>query len=186
MPYHELNVAAPIAKAVRAIGLEWFSPFVELGALIGLMRVILVLLYGQSRIFAAMAADGLLPPLFARVHPTLKTPYVSQLVIGGIIAVVAAMAPIDLLSELVGMGTLFAFILVCAAVIYLRSAEPLTYRPFRVPQVPWLPILGILSCLWPYVGPGAGHLVASRGLAHDRAGRLFLLSPVHSRLIGKS
>jgi APA family basic amino acid/polyamine antiporter len=147
VPYPELNVPDPVAKGVRVIGHEWFSLFIELGALIGLTTVILVLLYGQSRIFAAMANDGLLPPLFARVHPTLRTPYISQLVIGGLVAVVAAVAPIDVLSQLVGVGTLFAFILVCAAVIYLRSAEPKVPRPFRVPHVPWVPLLGILSCL---------------------------------------
>src|SRR5258705_344620 len=108
VPYAELNVADPVAKGVRVIGHEWFSLFIELGALIGLTTVILVLLYGQSRIFAAMANDGLLPPLFARVHLTLRTPYISQLVIGGLVAVVAAVAPIDVLSQLVGVGTLFA------------------------------------------------------------------------------
>ncbi len=186
VPYSELNVADPIAKAVRAIGLAWFSLFVELGALIGLTTVILVLLYGQSRIFAAMAADGLLPPLFARVHSRLKTPYVSQLVIGGIVAVVAAVAPIDLLSELVGVGTLFAFILVCAAVIYLRSAEPLTYRPFRVPQVPWLPILGILSCLG--LMSGLTPVTWLRLVAWLMIGLVvyFSYGRFHSRLIGKS
>jgi APA family basic amino acid/polyamine antiporter len=85
VPYAELNVPDPVAKGVRVIGHEWFSLFIELGALIGLTTVILVLLYGQSRIFAAMANDGLLPPLFARVHPTLRTPYISQLVIGGLV-----------------------------------------------------------------------------------------------------
>ena len=147
VPYPQLNVPDPVVQGVRVIGHEWFSLFIELGALIGLTTVILVLLYGQSRIFAAMAKDGLLPPLFARVHPRLRTPYISQLVIGSLVAVVAAVAPIDVLSQLVGVGTLFAFILVCAAVIYLRSAEPRVPRPFRVPHVPWVPLLGILACL---------------------------------------
>ena len=147
VPYAELNVADPVAKGVRVIGLPWFSVFIELGALIGLTTVILVLLYGQSRIFAAMAKDGLLPPVFARVHPTLRTPYISQILIGLVVAATAAVAPIDVLSELVGVGTLFAFILVCIAVIYLRQADPHVPRPFRVPQVPWLPLLGILACL---------------------------------------
>ena len=131
-------------------------------------------------------ADGLLPPLFARVHPRLRTPYVSQLVIGGIVAVVAAVAPIDLLSELVGVGTLFAFILVCAAVIYLRSAEPLTYRPFRVPQVPWLPILGILSCLG--LMSGLTPVTWLRLVAWLVIGLVvyFSYGRFHSRLIGKS
>jgi APA family basic amino acid/polyamine antiporter len=147
VPYPELNVPDPVAKGVRAIGLEWFSAFIELGALIGLTTVILVLLYGQSRIFAAMANDGLLPPVFARVHPTLRTPYISQLVIGLIVSIVAAVAPIDVLSELVGVGTLFAFILVCVSVIYLRTSDPKVPRPFCVPNVPWVPLLGIVACL---------------------------------------
>ena len=147
MPYAELNVPDPVAKGVRVIGLPWFSVFIELGALIGLTTVILVLLYGQSRIFAAMANDGLLPPVFARVHPTLRTPYISQILIGLVVAATAAVAPIDVLSELVGVGTLFAFILVCIAVIYLRQADPHVPRPFRVPHVPLLPLLGIMACL---------------------------------------
>ena len=152
VPYAQLNVPDPVAKGVRAIGLGWFSVVVDLGALIGLTTVILVLLYGQGRIFATMSNDGLLPAVCARIHPTFRTPYVSQLVIGGIVALVAAVAPIDVLSELVGVGTLFAFILVCAAVIYLRSAEPKVPRPFRVPHVPWLPLAGILSCLGLMIG----------------------------------
>jgi APA family basic amino acid/polyamine antiporter len=147
VPYPELNVADPIAKGVDAIGQHWFAVFVDLGALIGLTTVILVLLYGQSRVFASMAGDGLLPSVFAHVHPTLRTPWISQLLIGFIVAATAAVAPIGLLGELAGVGTLFAFILVCGAVIWLRRIEPETYRPFRVPHVPWVPLLGILSCL---------------------------------------
>ena len=113
-----------------------------------------MLLYGQSRIFATIANDGLLPPVFARIHPRHGTPWISQLVIGVGVAIVAATTPIDALSRLVGAGTLFAFILVCIAVIYLRRAEPHTPRPFRVPWVPWLPMLGILFCLGLLAGLG--------------------------------
>jgi APA family basic amino acid/polyamine antiporter len=152
VPYGELNVPDPITKGVRAIGLGWFSVVIDLGALIGLTTVILVLLYGQGRIFSSMARDGLLPPVCARIHPRFNTPYVSQITIGVIVAAVAAVAPIDTLSELVGVGTLFAFIMVCGAVIYLRSAEPHVPRPFRVPNVPWLPLGGILACLVLMIG----------------------------------
>jgi APA family basic amino acid/polyamine antiporter len=152
IPYGQLNVPDPIAKGVRAIGLGWFSAVIDLGALIGLTTVILVLLYGQGRVFSAMARDGLLPPACARIHPRFNTPYVSQVTIGVIVAAVSAVAPIDVLSELVGVGTLFAFIMVCGAVIYLRSAEPLVPRPFRVPKVPWLPLAGIVACLALMVG----------------------------------
>ena len=155
VPYPKLNVADPVVEGARAIGLPWLSLLIEVGALLGLTTVILVLLYGQSRIFATMANDGLLPPVFARIHPRLGTPWISQLIIGVGVAIVAATTPIDTLSKLVGAGTLFAFILVCIAVIYLRRVEPGTPRPFRTPWVPWLPILGILSCLGLLVGLGA-------------------------------
>ena len=147
VPYTELAVPDPIAKGVDAIGLAWFSVLIKLGALTGLTTVILVLLYGQSRIFFTMSSDGLMPTLFSRVHPTLKTPYLSQLLIGIIVAVVAALTPIDVLGEMVSIGTLFAFVLVCGAVMYLRRSDADVARPFRAPGVPWVPILGILFCL---------------------------------------
>ncbi len=147
VPYKDLNVPDPIAKGVDAIGIGWFSVLIKLGALTGLTTVILVSLYGQSRIFYTMASDGLLPKLFAHVHPTLQTPYRSQALIGVLVAIVAALVPIDILGEMVSIGTLAAFILVCGSVIYLRRSEREMHRPFRVPGVPVVPILGILSCL---------------------------------------
>jgi APA family basic amino acid/polyamine antiporter len=147
VPYGELNVPDPIAKGVDAIGLTWFSVLIKIGALTGLTTVILVLLYGQSRIFFTMSQDGLLPPLFARVHPRLQTPHLSQIMIGTIVAIVAALTPISVLGEMVSIGTLFAFVLVCGAVIYLRRSDAEASRPFRVPGVPIVPVLGILFCL---------------------------------------
>jgi len=147
VPYGELNVPDPIAKGVDAIGLTWFSVLIKIGALTGLTTVILVLLYGQSRIFFTMSQDGLLPRLFARVHPRLQTPHLSQIMIGTIVAIVAALTPISVLGEMVSIGTLFAFILVCGAVIYLRRSDSDASRPFRVPGVPIVPVLGILFCL---------------------------------------
>jgi APA family basic amino acid/polyamine antiporter len=147
VPFAELGVPDPIAKGVDVIGVGWFSVLIKLGALVGLTTVILVLLYGQSRIFFTMSNDGLLPPLFSRVHPRLHTPYLSQLMIGLIVAVVAALTPIDILGEMVSIGTLFAFVLVCGAVVYLRRSDAEVARPFRVPNVPWVPLLGILFCL---------------------------------------
>jgi APA family basic amino acid/polyamine antiporter len=145
--YTELAVPDPIAKGVDVIGLPWFSVLIKLGALTGLTTVILVLLYGQSRIFFTMSSDGLMPAVFSRVHPTLRTPYLSQLLIGTIVACVAALTPIEVLGEMVSIGTLFAFVLVCGAVIYLRRSDADVPRPFRVPNAPWVPILGILFCL---------------------------------------
>ncbi|HEY0184490.1 MAG TPA: amino acid permease [Rhodopila sp.] len=147
VPYTQLNVADPIAKGVDVIGLTWFSVLIKIGALCGLTTVILVLLYGQSRIFYTIAHDGLLPGLFAHVHPRLQTPYLSQILIGVIVAITAAVVPIEVLGELVSIGTLFAFLLVCGAVIYLRRSDSEALRPFRVPGVPVVPILGILFCL---------------------------------------
>ena len=152
VPYRELNVPAPIGLAVERIGQPWLSFLIQVGALVGITTAILVLLYGQSRIFAIMAQDRLMPPLFARLHPTLKTPWASQLLIGVVVAAVAATAPIETLSELVGVGTLFAFLMVCVAVVRLRTLEPHAPRPFRVPAVPLVPVLGILSCLGLMVG----------------------------------
>jgi APA family basic amino acid/polyamine antiporter len=147
VPYAELNVPDPIARGVDAIGMNWFSILIKIGALTGLTTVILVLLYGQSRIFFTMAEDGLLPGMFAHVHARLKTPHRSQIMIGAIVAIVAAFTPINVLGEMVSIGTLFAFVLVCGAVIYLRHSDSRAKRPFRVPAVPVVPLLGILFCL---------------------------------------
>ena len=147
VPYTELGVPDPIAKAVDVIGLTWFSVLIKIGALAGLTTVILVLLYGQSRIFFQIAKDGLLPKLFSDVHPTLGTPHKSQLMIGVIVAIVAALTPIDILGEMVSIGTLFAFVLVCGAVVYLRKSDADVSRPFRTPGVPFVPVLGIAFSL---------------------------------------
>lgn len=145
--YKDLNVADPIAKGVDALGIGWFSAFIKIGAITGITTVTLVLLYGQSRIFFTMARDGLLPPLFSKLHPSCGTPYRSQILIGSVVALIAGTFPIGLLGEMVSIGTLFAFVLVCAAVIYLRRSEAARHRPFRAPFVPVVPILGILMCL---------------------------------------
>ncbi len=120
---------------------------IKIGALSGLTTVILVLLYGQSRIFFQIAKDGLLPRLFSDVHPSLGTPWKSQLMIGIVVAIVAALTPIDILGEMVSIGTLFAFVLVCGAVIYLRKSDAEIARPFRTPGVPVVPVLGIAFSL---------------------------------------
>ena len=145
--YRELNVADPISKGVDALGLGWFSAVIKIGALTGITTVILVLLYGQSRIFYTISRDGLLPGVFSRVHPRFGTPYLSQMLIGSCVALIAGVVPIGLLGEMVSIGTLFAFALVCGAVLYLRRSDGGAERPFRAPGVPAVPILGILMCL---------------------------------------
>ena len=147
VPYRDLDVADPIARAVDTLGLGGFGVAVKLGALVGLTTATLTALYGQARIFYAMARDGLLPGLFARVHPVTRVPVASQGVIGLLTAVVAGLVPIGVLGELVSIGTLLAFGLVCATVPILRHTQPDRPRPFRVPAAPLTAGLGILSCL---------------------------------------
>ncbi|MFD0936371.1 APC family permease, partial [Methylobacterium trifolii] len=147
VPYRELDVADPIARAVDAIGLGGFAVAIKLGALVGLTTSTLTALYGQARVFYAMARDGLLPGAFARVNPATRVPVLSQGLIGLFTALVASLVPIEVLGELVSIGTLLAFCLVCVSVLILRRTDPGRPRPFRVPAAPLVAGLGILSCL---------------------------------------
>ncbi len=147
--YTTLNVPQPVAVAVEAAGgaLDWLVPLVDFGATLGLGTVVLVLLLGQSRIFYSMSRDGMLPGVFAKVHPRFRTPYISTIIIGSLAAVLAAFLPHNLLVELVSIGTLAAFILVCTSVLVLRKTMPDVPRPFRTPWVPFVPVGGIIVCL---------------------------------------
>jgi basic amino acid/polyamine antiporter, APA family len=146
VPYQQLNNPAPIALAVDAIGLEWFAMLVKLGAIAGLSSVMLVLLYGQTRIFYTMSRDGLIPKVFASVHPKLKTPWINTLIVGVIAMYFAGFMSLDSLANLTNVGTLAAFGMVCITVVYLRYARPHMKRPFKTPLFPVLPILGALMC----------------------------------------
>ena len=146
--YSALSEKAPLADAFNATGAHWLSGFISLGAVAGLTSVTLLLLMGQSRVFFAMSRDGLLPPAFSRVHPRFKTPYRSTILLGSVVAVFAAVIPLKALAELVNIGTLAAFILVCLGVIILRRTRPDLPRAFRTPAVPYVPIAAILACLW--------------------------------------
>ncbi|MBL8661039.1 MAG: amino acid permease [Rhodospirillales bacterium] len=152
VPYPQLNVPDPIAKGIDVIGVPWLAVLVKIGALLGLTSVILVFLYGQSRIFFTMAGDGLLPPAFRVVHARFHTPYLGHLILGLAVGVVGGLVPIGILGELVSIGTLFAFVVVCAGIIYLRRAQPDLPRPFRCPAVPWVPAAGIASCVFLMIG----------------------------------
>ena len=146
--YSKLNDPAPIVVAIAAAGssLAWLRYAVEVGSLAGLASVVLVMLMGQPRVFYSMSRDGLLPEVFGRVHPRYKTPYITTIMTGTIAAIVSGLFPIGLLGQLVSIGTLLAFVIVCAGVWILRVREPNTPRSFKTPLVPLVPILGILSC----------------------------------------
>jgi len=146
--YQDLNVPQPVYVAIAAAGpaLKWLTYFINIGAILGLASVVLVMLMGQPRIFFSMSRDGLLPEIFGRVHPRFQTPYVTTIVTGVVAAAVAGFFPIALLGELVSIGTLLAFVIVCFGVMILRYVRPNIPRPFRTPMVPVVPILGIVIC----------------------------------------
>jgi APA family basic amino acid/polyamine antiporter len=146
--YTQLNDPAPIAVAINALGpkLAWLRVLVKIGAIAGLSSVILVMLLGQPRIFYTMSKDGLLPPVFSAVHPKFRTPWIAQILTGAIAMLVAGLFPIGLLGELVSIGTLLAFAIVCAGVFVLRFTDPEIHRPFRTPAFWLVAPLGILSC----------------------------------------
>lgn len=148
VPYTELNDPAPIAKAVNQIGLPWFAVLVKIGAIAGLSSVVLVLLYGQTRIFYTMSRDGMLPPVLSRVHPKYRTPWINTLIVGVCAAGAAGFTSLNALSDLTNVGSLAAFAIVCITVLYLRYAAPDMNRPFRAPFSPATPIIGALMCIF--------------------------------------
>jgi APA family basic amino acid/polyamine antiporter len=147
VPYHQLGGPAPIALAVDRMGpaYAWFAILIKVGAVAGLTSVMLILTYGQTRVFFAMARDGLLPSLFSTLHPSFRTPWIGTLILGIVIAIVAALLPIDILGNLVSLGTAVAFAIVCISVLWLRKARPDLERPFKAPGGIWTPILGIIG-----------------------------------------
>ena len=163
VPYLELASPAPVAVAIDRMGLEWANVplaaapggelnmigfLIKIGAVTGLSSVMLVLCYGQTRIFYTMARDGLLPKAFAVVHPKFRTPWIGTIVLGILIAIAAAFLPISILGDLVSLGTATAFAIVCLSVIFLRIKHPEMERPFKVPGGIFTAVLGILACLF--------------------------------------
>jgi basic amino acid/polyamine antiporter, APA family len=143
--YRSLDVSDPVAVGIDVTGVTWGSLLVKIGAVFGLGTVMLVMLLGQSRVFYSMSKDGLLWKWASDIHPKFRTPWISNIVVGTIVAFLPALLPIDDLSALVNMGTLLAFVIVCAGVWILRRRHPDLHRPFRTPMVPLVPILGMAS-----------------------------------------
>jgi APA family basic amino acid/polyamine antiporter len=146
--YKLLDVAAPVALGIDATGVSWGSLLVKIGAVFGLGTVMLVMLLGQSRVFFSMSKDGLLPKWASAIHPRFRTPWISSITVGAVVAIMPGFLPIDQLSKLVNIGTLLAFTIVCAGVWVLRVRHPDMHRPFKTPLVPLVPILGIVSALY--------------------------------------
>jgi APA family basic amino acid/polyamine antiporter len=146
--YKQLNVEAPVALGIKVTGIGWGEFLVNVGAVFGLGTVMLVMLLGQSRVFFSMSRDGLLPKWASAIHPKFRTPWISSIAVGAVVAIMPGLLPIDQLSKLVNIGTLLAFTIVCAGVWVLRVRHPDLHRPFKTPLVPLVPILGIVSAVY--------------------------------------
>ncbi|MFV0328342.1 MAG: amino acid permease [Dysgonomonas sp.] len=147
--YKDLNVDAPIALAIDRAGegLAWLSPFIKLGAIAGLSSVILVMMLGQSRIYYSISQDGLLPKMFSKVHPKHGVPHNATIFASIVTGLIAGLFPLHVLSELVSIGTLMAFTIVCISIVILRKTQPDLKRPFKTPFVPFIPLLGAAICI---------------------------------------
>ncbi len=190
VPYNKISINAPVSDAFRQVGLTWAQAVISLGALIGITSVVLVTMLSQARILLAMARDGLLPVgFFGAVHAKFRTPHKSTILTGVFAALLSSLLPLRVLSDLINIGTLLAFVIVCAAVLIMRRTNPGARRPFRAPFVPLVPVLGILTCLllmfslpaenwlrlavWLligfviYFGYGRKHSVMARHLSHE-------------------
>ena len=174
VPFRQLGVAAPIALAVDHIGIAWLSIVIKIGAIAGLTSVMLILTYGQSRVFYAMAKDGLLPKMFSTLHPRFRTPWIGTIILGSLIAIAASLLPIDILGDLVSLGTACAFGIVCFSVLRLRSTRPDLVRPFTAPGGSVTPILGIIGSMM--LAEPVLQDLAQKALRGDSIGAVILVS----------
>jgi basic amino acid/polyamine antiporter, APA family len=148
VPYQQININSPVSSAFGSVGLPWAQLLIAVGALFGITSVLLVMMLSQPRVLLAIARDGLLPQsFFGAVHEKFRTPWKSTILTGFIVAVLAGFVPLRILAELTNIGTLLAFMMVCAAVLIMRVTHPHAHRPFRAPFSPVVPILGIAICL---------------------------------------
>jgi APA family basic amino acid/polyamine antiporter len=182
--YTELNTAAPMADALKAVGYNWIAGLVSLGALAGLTTVVLILLMGQSRVLFAMSRDRLLPGWLSSVHPRFGTPWRISLITGLVVAAIATFVPLETLADMVNIGTLFAFVLVSIGVIVLRRTQPDLERAFRTPAVPLVPVLAVAACV--FLMLNLGTLTWWRFVVWMAVGLVvyFLYGYRHSRLAG--
>lgn len=146
VPYEMLNVKNPVAFALSYVNQDWVAGFISLGAIVGITTVLLVMMYGQARLFFSMSRDGLLPRVFSQVNERTQVPQKSTLIVGALVALFSGLMPLNKLAELTNIGTLFAFSLVSVGVVILRKTQPNLRRAFRVPFVPVVPILAVLFC----------------------------------------
>lgn len=148
VPYKEINIDAPVVDAFKRAGLVWMQYLVAAGAMTGITSVLLVMMLSQPRVMLALARDGLVPKgFFGDIHPKFRTPWKSTILTGVFVAAMAGFIPLSILAEMTSIGTLFAFVIVCGAVLVMRKTNPDADRPFKAPLVPLIPILGILTCL---------------------------------------
>src|SRR5438270_6977046 len=148
VPYNKIDINAPVVEAFKSAGLTWMQYLVAAGAMTGITSVLLVMMLSQPRVMLALARDGLVPnSFFGAVHPKFRTPWKSTILTGLFVASMAGFIPLSILAEMTSIGTLFAFVIVCGAVLVMRRTNPNANRPFRAPMVPLIPILGILTCL---------------------------------------
>ncbi len=148
IPYKQIDIEAPVSDAFRQVGLPWAQFLVSIGAVAGITSVLLVLMLSQPRVMLAMARDGMVPErFFGAVHPRFRTPWKSTIMTGIVVSIMAGLLPLRVLAELVNIGTLLAFVIVCAAVLVMRYTNPQAERPFRAPLYPVVPILGIGICI---------------------------------------
>jgi APA family basic amino acid/polyamine antiporter len=183
VPWRDVNIEAPIARAFLDRGLSGASHIITLGALAGLTSVMLVMLLGQTRVLYSMANDGLLPKkFFAAVHPKWRTPWKNTILVGLIAAIVGSITPIDDIGKMVNIGTLLAFVIVCIAVMVLRKTNPGQARPFRTPWVPLVPVLGILFNGFMMVRLGAWNWIRLVGWLIIGLGVYFTYGVKHSKV----